>query len=73
MVVSLIIGCETVPKKTEPTTLEINPRNAAAYYNRASAYYNKGRFDLAIADFSKAVEINPKIREDISKALGFER
>jgi len=63
MAVSLVVGCQTVPKKTEPTTLEISPTNAEDYNNRGIAYYSKGQFDLAIADFNKALEINPRYAE----------
>jgi tetratricopeptide (TPR) repeat protein len=31
-----------------------------AYYIRGEAYLSKGQFDRAIADFNKALEINPK-------------
>ena len=30
------------------------------YYNRGSAYYDKGQHNQAISDFTKALEINPK-------------
>ena len=30
------------------------------YYNRGSAYYSLGKHDLAIADYDKAIELNPK-------------
>jgi tetratricopeptide (TPR) repeat protein len=33
------------------------PQDAAAYYNRGSTYQQKGDFDRAIADFSKAIEL----------------
>jgi tetratricopeptide (TPR) repeat protein len=39
--------------------IEINPKDAAAYYNRGNAYEKKGDKARAIADFSKAIEINP--------------
>jgi tetratricopeptide (TPR) repeat protein len=41
-------------------TIEINPNDADAYYNRGIAYGKKGEFDKAIVDFTKAIEINPK-------------
>jgi tetratricopeptide (TPR) repeat protein len=43
--------------------LEINPRNADAYFNRGLAYGNKGRHDKAIADFTKTIKINPNYTE----------
>ena len=43
--------------------IELNPRDAEAYYNRGIAYYNKGQYDQTISDYSKAIEINPKYAE----------
>jgi tetratricopeptide (TPR) repeat protein len=43
--------------------LEINPRDAEAYYNRGIAYDNKGQYDQAISDYTKALEINPRDAE----------
>lgn len=34
-------------------------RDALAYYKRGVAYDEKGELDSAIADYSKAIEINP--------------
>jgi len=31
-----------------------------SYYNRGIVYYVKGKYDQAISDYSKALEINPK-------------
>jgi tetratricopeptide (TPR) repeat protein len=36
-------------------------RHASAYTNRGSAHYEKAEFDRAIADFTKAIELNPKL------------
>ncbi len=43
--------------------LEINPRDANAYFNRGLAYHNKGQYDQAISDYTKALEINPGFAE----------
>ena len=32
-----------------------------AYSNRGTAYVRKGQYDEALADFSRALEINPKV------------
>ena len=40
--------------------LELNPRNAEAYYNRGSAYAHKDQYDRAISDYSEAIELNQK-------------
>jgi len=60
MAVSLIVGSQTVLTKTEAVGQEINPTNAEAYNKRGSAYYSKGQYDLAIANYNKALEINPR-------------
>jgi tetratricopeptide (TPR) repeat protein len=38
---------------------EIHPKDADVYYNRGLDYYNKGQYDQAISDYTKAIEINP--------------
>ena len=63
MAVSLIVGFQTIPKKTEAATLEINPRDAESYNNRGKDYYIKGQYDQAIAGYNKALEINPTYSE----------
>src|SRR5208282_248957 len=40
--------------------LELNPKYAAAYYNRGAAYYYLGSYNQAIADYNKAIELNMK-------------
>ena len=37
-----------------------NPRDAIAYRHRGNAYYLKGDYDRAIADYGKTVELNPR-------------
>ena len=50
---------ETAQKTTFSEAVEANPRLAAAYYDRANVFYNKGEYDKAIADLTKAIEIAP--------------
>jgi tetratricopeptide (TPR) repeat protein len=38
---------------------ELKENVAIAFYNRALAYENKERYDLAIADYSEAIRLNP--------------
>ena len=77
MAVSLIVGFQTVPKKTEAAALEINPKFAYAYYNRGIAYYFKKEYDKSWENVKKAQELGYKIQskfiEDLSKASGRER
>jgi len=44
----------------ESKAIEIDPKNATAYYNRGVAYDTLGQWDKAIADYSRAIEIDPK-------------
>ena len=41
-------------------TIEMTPGSASAYYNRGLAEVKTGRFDDAVRDFSKAIEIQPE-------------
>ena len=41
--------------------VELNPKDAMAYYHRGIAYAAKGQYDLAIQDYSKAIELIPKL------------
>jgi tetratricopeptide (TPR) repeat protein len=38
---------------------ELEENVAIAFYNRALAYENKEKYDLAIADYSEAIRLNP--------------
>lgn len=38
--------------------IEINPRHAAAYNSRSSAFEATGEIDRAMADHKRAIEIN---------------
>ena len=40
--------------------IKINPKFVKAYNNRGIAYTWKKQFDLAIADFNKAIELDPQ-------------
>jgi lipoprotein NlpI len=52
--------------------LELNPKNADAYANRALARLEEGDIVGAIADDTRAAELNPT-NPDIHAALGFSR
>ena len=49
----LHIGCANTSNQVKPAT------SAAYYYNRGLNYVARGQYDLAISDYSKAIEINP--------------
>lgn len=38
--------------------VELDPKNAYAYYNRGISYDKKGEYNLAIKDFAKAIELD---------------
>ena len=40
-------------------SIDVNPKDAEAYFKRANTYYLLNKFDKAIADYDKAIEINP--------------
>jgi len=40
-------------------TIRNSPESSKAYYNRGYAYGEKGEYDLAIKDYSKAIELKP--------------
>ena len=40
--------------------IRVSPENAEAYYNRGLFYDARGDFDLAIADYSKAIQLAPQ-------------
>ena len=39
---------------------ELDSKFADAYNNRGLVYDNKGQYDLAFADYNKAIELDPK-------------
>jgi tetratricopeptide (TPR) repeat protein len=40
--------------------IDLDIRDAEAYYNRGAAFYKNGDVDKAIADWTKAIDLNPK-------------
>ena len=56
--------------------IELNPQDAAAYFNRGVAYQDSGEHKKAIEDYSKAIELDPedadayKIRGEAYAELG---
>jgi tetratricopeptide (TPR) repeat protein len=39
--------------------IDLQPRNAYAYYQRATAYWYAGEFERAVADFTRELELEP--------------
>lgn len=50
-----------------------NPDNAAAYTYRGIAYYNGNRYDDAIVDYTKALELAPSAEGYYNRALCYEK
>ena len=75
MIMSLIFctniySGETSTTKPKPQTIEnltkaieLNPKDANAYYKRGTAYYKLKEYDKAIADYNRAIELDPKNAE----------
>lgn len=40
-------------------SIELNPENTKAYYDRGNVYFIKGEHDKAINDYTKAIELDP--------------
>jgi len=49
--------------------IELNPKYADAYYNRAIAYKAQSNTKKAIKDYTKAIEINPNYATHIIIAV----
>jgi tetratricopeptide (TPR) repeat protein len=41
--------------------IQVNPKLAAAYYRRGTAYFLKGDLGNALADFNQTIQLNPKM------------
>ena len=52
----------TVLLQTLTKAIELNPNDAKAYYNRGLAKSDLQDYKGAIADFNKAIELNPNLR-----------
>ena len=51
--------------------IELDPEYALAYHHRGIAYAKKEQWDLAIADGTKAIELDPNIELDPEYALAY--
>lgn len=70
--VSLFILDQTDKAIKECTkAIELDPKFALAYNDRAYLYYNKKEYRLAIQDSAKAIELNPKFALAYSNRAGY--
>ena len=51
LILVVLVGC--------PTTEEINKTDPDTLLNQGIKHLNKGQYDKAISDFTKAIETNP--------------
>jgi len=51
------VQLDAIPDCTE--LIRRNPQDAVAFFNRGYIYGELGEFDAAIADFTKAIAIDP--------------
>ena len=48
----------------------MEPTNSVAYFNRGSRYDSMGMHDQAVADFGRALELDPGARADAAAGGG---
>ncbi len=60
---------EAIQKNPFTKTIQTNPRLAAAYYDRANAFYNKGEFDKAWKDIDRARNMGYQVPKKFLKSL----
>lgn len=53
-----IRGCTQIIERGEQETLK---NRAVAYFRRGLAYYERGEYDRAIADYTKAIALDPNL------------
>ena len=59
-----------LPQKMPFTgAIQTNPRLAAAYYDRANAFYNKGEFEKAWKDIDRARSMGYQVPKKFLKSL----
>lgn len=61
IVITLITSINT--SFAQKGSAEQNPRSAKAYYNRGGTYFQEQKYDLAIADYTKAIALDPKFSD----------
>ncbi len=72
----LLVHADKYTEAAEKFTkaIEYNPTYIEAFHNRGLSYKNLGKYDLARADFSKALDLNPDLTQtaiELSELDGF--
>jgi tetratricopeptide (TPR) repeat protein len=60
---------ESSQKTPFDKAIEANPRLAAAYYDRANAFYNKGEYEKVWEDIDRARSLGYQVPKKFLKAL----
>lgn len=60
---------EAAQKTPFTKAIEANPRLAAAYYDRANAYYNKGEYEKVWEDIDRARSMGYRIPKKFLRSL----
>jgi len=60
---------ESAQKTPFNKAVEVNPRLAAAYYDRANAYYNKGEYEKVWEDINRAQSLGYRVPKRFLKSL----
>jgi hypothetical protein len=60
---------EAAPKTPFTKAIETNPRIAAAYYDRANAFYNKGEYEKVWEDIDRARSLGYRVPKKFLKTL----
>jgi len=60
---------EATQKMPFTQTIQANPRLAAAYYDRANSFYNKGEFEKAWKDIDRARSMGYQVPKKFLKSL----
>ena len=63
LMVILLIIISILSSYASAQQKELEPRDADFYNNRGIAYGERGQYDDAISDFTRALEINPRYAE----------
>jgi hypothetical protein len=63
------VESESAQKTPFNKAVEANPRLAAAYYDRANAYYDKGEYEKVWEDINRAQSLGYRVPKRFLKAL----
>jgi tetratricopeptide (TPR) repeat protein len=56
-------GCKTTKAQKIPIELPVVTEDAAAYYGRGGVYFDLGRYDEALHELNKSLELDPNDKD----------